>query len=287
MPEMPEVETVVRSLRKKLIGHKIIAAHSIENKDNVIIYPEKEKFLTGICDKTVKDIRRRGKYIILLLSGGYKLVVHLRMTGKLLYISPGELQEEERRQLQRFACVEFALDGDKTLLYTDIRRFGTLYLVKEEETDLIKGLVQLGPEPLSEEFSAEYLREAMKHKQVAVKTFLLDQTKVAGLGNIYVDEALALAGINPQRRAGEINPEETERLRDAVNQVIAQGIKDGGTSFRDYRDADNKKGSHQDHLLVFQRTGKPCLRCHTPIEKIKLNGRGTHFCPKCQPMKKR
>ena len=144
-------------------------------------------------------------------------------------------------------------------------------------------MAELGPEPLSQEFTVEYLAKAAQNRKTRIKSFLLDQSKVGGLGNIYVDEALFLAGIHPMRRAGDLSLAELIRLHESVNKVIADGIADGGTTFRDYRDGNGDKGSHQEHLYVYGRDGQSCRICGTPLEKIKVGGRGTRFCPHCQP----
>ena len=154
--------------------------------------------------------------------------------------------------------------------------------MKPEELPQIKGLAELGPEPLSAEFTLEYLEKILAGKGGRIKSFLLDQSNIAGLGNIYVDEALFLAGIHPMRSPGSITGEEAEKLFASVNKVIADGINDGGTTFRDYRDGNGDKGSHQDNLFAYGRDGEPCRNCGTIIEKIRVGGRGTHYCPVCQ-----
>lgn len=226
-------------------------------------------------DKIIKSLKRRGKYIIMSLDDGRLNIIHLRMTGKLLY-------KQENEDIDKYSCVIYHLEDKTKLIYADIRRLGTLDLITTDEISRLKGLYTLGAEPLSSEFTIEYLKDCLDKSKTKIKPFLLNQKNVAGLGNIYVDEALAISKIHPERKANSLNDEEIEKLHQAINLVISEGIRDGGTSFRDYRNGLGEKGSHQDKLYVYNRKGKECRFCHTLITKIILNGRGTYFCPNCQ-----
>lgn len=282
MPEMPEVEIVVRGLKNKIAKRVITSCDFVENRDNVLQIPKSTmEFQELIKNKTIQSIERKGKYILFHLDEDYLLIFHLRMTGKLIIEDPSMKNDEKDR---KYACVIFYLNDEKTLIFSDIRRFGTVYLIKKGEEKLITGLYNLGYEPLSEGFTIGYLKGITKTRNVPIKNFLLDQSKIAGLGNIYVDEALFLAKIHPTKKAKDLNYFEIENLHKSINAVILEGIKDGGTSFRDYKNAENKQGNHQNNLLVFRRQNQKCKTCDAIIEKIKLAGRGTHFCPKCQKL---
>lgn len=277
MPEMPEVENIVVGLKPYVEQRKIVDIEVI--KGDVIKYPAVEKYKQNIKDKVIERLERRGKYIIMGLSGNMLNVIHLRMTGKLLY-------KRSTEDLDKYSCVIYHLDNGNKLIYADIRRLGTLDLIKIKELSRLKGLFNLGVEPLSKEFTVEYLKQCLEKSKGKIKPFLLNQKYIAGLGNIYVDEALAISKIHPERIASSLSIKEIKNLQKAINLVIEEGIKDGGTSFRDYRNGLGEKGSHQDKLYVYNRQGQECRFCKTKIEKIILNGRGTHYCPKCQKLTK-
>ena len=174
-----------------------------------------------------------------------------------------------------------------TLLYADTRTLGTLYLLPKNELWRISGLNTLGPEPLSEDFTLEYFRSKLAKRKAKIKALLLNQQFIGGLGNIYADESLFVAGIHPERTADSLAEDEICRLYHAINQVIAAGIEHGGTTFRDYRNARGSSGGHQHYLYVYGRANQPCPNCHSPIQRIEVGGRGTHFCPQCQIWKGR
>lgn len=273
MPEMPEVETIRRTLTDKVTGKRIASVEVLLPR--LIKWPTAEQFRAVVTDVTISRLARRGKYLLFYLDNGYVMVVHLRMTGRLYYIKKGTPPD-------RFTRVVFTLADGDALLYADSRTLGTLYALPDEELWRIAGLASLGPEPLSEEFTLDYFRETVTSRKGTIKGLLLKQELIGGLGNIYVDEALALAGVHPERAAASLTEEEASRLYTAVNAVIAQGIEHGGTTFRDYRDGVGQKGSNQDHLQVYGRKNEACRRCGTPIAKTEVAGRGTHFCPHCQ-----
>jgi len=273
MPEMPEVETIRRTLTGKVEGRTIIRVQV--GLSRLIKWPTASEFQAIIVGQTITSLGRRGKYLLFYLDNKYVMVVHLRMTGRLYYVTEDIVYD-------RFTHIIFDLDNGDTLLYADTRTLGTLYLLPQEELWRIAGLSSMGPEPLSDEFTLEYFTGMVNKRQAKIKPVLLNQKLIGGLGNIYVDEALAIAGIDPERPANSINETEARYLYQAVNQVIADGIAHGGTTFRDYRDGAGKSGSHQLHLNVYGRTNEPCHRCGTPISRKEVAGRGTHYCPNCQ-----
>ena len=273
MPEMPEVETIRRSLDGYVAG-KVIKMVDVR-LGRLIKWPSAEEFVAIATGRTIESLERRAKYLLFHMEGGWVLVIHLRMTGRLNYQGDaGEFNHAAR-------VVFFFADGD-ALEYFDTRTLGTLYLLRTEELGRIYGLASLGPEPLSPEFSLQYLQAGLAKRTGKIKSVLLDQKFIGGLGNIYVDESLAMAGIHPETKAASLNAEETERLHAAINLVIEKGIRSGGTTFRDYRDADGNRGAFQEELCVYGRQGLPCKICGSPIAKIEVGGRGTHFCPNCQ-----
>ena len=270
---MPEVESIVAGIRAFVKKRKIVKVDIL--KGDVIKYPTESQYQQQLEGRIIKGLIRRGKYIIMELDDDFLNVIHLRMTGKLLY-------QTLLQEIDKYSCVVYYLDNGEKLIYADIRRLGTLDLIKKEELSKIKGLYNLGAEPLSKEFTVDYLRDCLTGNKGKIKPLLLNQKYIAGLGNIYVDEALAISKIHPEVVAASLKMPQIKLLHEAINTVIAEGIKDGGTSFRDYRNGLGEKGSHQERLYVYNRQGKPCKFCQTPIEKMTLNGRGTHYCPKCQ-----
>jgi formamidopyrimidine-DNA glycosylase len=270
MPELPEVHTIAQDL-DKLIRGKQVASATIR-WERIITCPTPDEFRRRITGTTILGVARRGKYLVLQLSGGSCLLIHLRMTGQLLTTPP---PNSDRKHVH--LVLDF-VDGT-SLHYVDQRKFGRLYLV--DDTGPILGC--LGPEPLSDTFSAEELGRMLAERRRRIKPLLLDQHFLAGLGNIYVDEALHDAGIHPLRRANELSREEVKRLHGSIVAVLRCGIANRGTTLSDYRDARGEEGSNQEHLQVVRRQGQPCLQCGTPIERMKLEQRGTYFCPVCQP----
>ena len=271
MPELPEVETVRRTLAPHLLGRKITDVEIY--LDRLIKYPKPEQFVKELKGATFNNILRRGKYLIFSFDNQKLLIVHLRMTGALVASS--------YEQPPDYSKIKFKLSDGNYLWYTDIRTFGTLYLVHTGE-NIVKGLSELGPEPTKEQLKLVYLKKILATKKAPVKNVLLDQKNIAGLGNIYVDEALALSGIRPDRKADELDGMEIKKLHKAILAVIAQGIENGGTTFRDYKDGEGKKGSNQEYLCVYGRRGQPCRTCGSSIEYMRVAGRGTSYCPKCQ-----
>ncbi len=272
MPEMPEVEQVRKTLAPHIEG-KTDTAEEVYH-DRLIKYPDPQSFVRGLIGKTIARVGRRGKYLVLETGAEQRLIVHLRMTGALL-------AQSSDAPPPAYAKIKFALTGGVTMWFTDIRTFGTLYLTTGGDT-YIEGYETLGPEPLSAGFTPDYLAPLTQKSRKAIKSFILDQRNIAGLGNIYADECLALSGILPMRPANTLTQREIEALCDAVNRVIAQGIKNRGTTFRDYKDGEGNRGENQKHLLVYGRGGEPCKTCGRPLATAKVGGRGTVYCGHCQ-----
>lgn len=275
MPELPELENIRRTLEPHIKGRQIMQTEILLSRQ--IKWPEPEMFKARLAGRFIDRLDRRGKYLLLQLDSGVSLVFHLRMTGQLCYREKGAADGTHSR-------VILHLDGGDRLIYGDTRTLGTIHAMTAEELSNIQGLAEMGPEPLTDEFTVDYLRSVLAKKKTKIKSFLLDQSKVGGLGNIYVDEALFLSGIHPLRKAEDVRDEELPKLHEAINRVIKEGIEDGGTTFRDYRNGNGEKGNHQEHLFAYGRDGEPCRQCGTIMEKIRVGGRGTHFCPVCQKL---
>lgn len=273
MPELPEVETVKRTLEKKLSGLSFEAVKL--HMPKIVRLPPPEEFADILTGKKIIRLGRRGKYLLLHLTGGYTLVIHLRMTGRLVYATPGA-------PLEKHTHAVFDLSNGDQLRYTDIRQFGRMLLALTAELDEMPGLKTLGVEPLSENFTREFMKKELKRRRTRLKALLLDQTFIAGLGNIYVDEALHRAGLHPERLAASLSPRETTHLFLAIKDVLNEGINNRGTSFRDYVDGDGRPGNYQEKLAVYSKEGKPCLKCGKPINRIRVAGRSSYFCPHCQ-----
>ena len=273
MPELPEVETVVRGLRTPLVGRRVESVWY--ERARVIHTPSAEQFTARLIGQTFHAINRRAKYIVCEMSHDI-LAVHLKMTGR-LYVTYPENQSRD----DRWVRLKMRLDNGEDLCFSDARRFGRVYLA-ETMTAIAP---DLGPEPLESSFTAAVLRERLKGRARAIKALLLDQSFVAGVGNIYADEALHGAGIHPERKADSLSDDEVVRLYDTIRAVLNAGIEYQGATINWYRKADGTKGESQDHFYVYDREGEPCLNCGQPIVKIRVAQRGTHFCPQCQPEK--
>ena len=287
MPELPEVETVVRQLEPEVEGHRIEELEVLDARWSRPASPA--KLGEQVAGATIKRLGRRGKYILMGLDGARTLVMHLRMTGNLILregdemLDPSEgrrLYESERSTEERHLRARFVLDDGRELWFTDPRRFGEGFLIVDEKLD--ERFAKLGPEPFSPEFTAVALGEMAAGRTAPLKSFLLDQSKVAGVGNIYADEALFRAELHPLSPAGSMKPEHLEALRDAVVAALKAGIEAGGSSIDDYRDARGEKGTMQDEFLVHTREGEECHRCGGTIVRIVVGGRSTYFCPSCQ-----
>ncbi len=272
MPELPEVETVVRDLRPLLVGRRI---RSVWVGRPALRTPWKAAWNKRLVGRQVGTVRRRGKWIVLELDDGQRLVVHLGMTGQLTATPAGAPVEGHTHRI-------FDLDDGRTQLrYRDVRRFGSAALFTDE-TDVERFFVAagLGPEPFG--LDAAYWRECLSATSRVLKAVLLDQTVTAGVGNIYADEALFEARLHPGRVAFTLNPGEAERLRRAVETVLNRAIERRGSSIRNYVGGSGRRGEMQNEFRAYGRTGKPCARCGAAIECVRLAGRSSHFCPMCQ-----
>lgn len=276
MPELPEVETIRRSLEKYIVGRKIASVKVLLPR--TIKSSKAAVFCLRVQGQKIVQTGRRGKYLLLYLKSTDALVFHFRMTGR-LYRRTTYIPHS------KYVRVLFQLDDGGWLFFEDVRTFGEIHLLSAGELEVYPAFLRMGPEPLTEAFAPQTLGEALQKSGQCIKGFLLDQKKVVGIGNIYADEALFFAGIHPLRKAGSLNRDEIFRLHRAVNQVIAEAIADGGTTFRDYVDGEGKVGAHQHKLHIYQRDGKPCIVCGARIAKIRVVGRGTCFCPQCQPLR--
>ncbi len=271
MPELPEVETIRRQLAPHLEGRRILA---VEILDPRFTRPDPpDAVADGLAGRVVREVGRSGKYLVWRLDGDRFLLVHLRMTGALLFDPPTEPPHTR---------VRLTLDGGHRLVYDDPRRFGTGHLVDGEPAVRAYLGARLGVEPLTEEFTAAHLRDLASGRRAPVKSFILDQRRIAGVGNIYADEALHRAGIHPLRPAGSLRPVQLEALREAIEHALASGIDAKGATIDDFRHVDGARGSFQDRFRVHRRAGLPCPVCGTTITKLVVGGRGTYVCERCQ-----
>ena len=271
MPELPEVDTIRRDLLPLVRGRTIVEAWVSPNAPKLVQWPSAAELCRTLVGQSIEDVQRRGKYLLLPLSDGRTWIVHLRMTGALLHRPHGCAGE-------CFLRAHFRLDDGAWLCYEDLRKLGMMWLVDEAGT--VTG--RLGPEPMGDGFGPKELRAALAGRKAPVKAVLMDQRAVAGIGNIYADEALFLARLDPRRPANSLSAAEAKRLHGAVRQTLSEAMGNRGSSFRDYVDVEGEMGEHQLHVRVFRRTDQPCLKCGTPIRRVKLGGRSTHFCPRCQ-----
>ena len=270
MPELPEVETVKNGLKSKVLNKKITNCKVLY--PGIIAYPNKERFEKNIINQTINDIKRRGKFLVYELDD-YYLISHLRMEGKYFI-------KETKEQLNKHDHVVFALNDKKELRYNDTRKFGKMHLVKKDELD-ITPLAKLGLEPWDEKLTEKYLKEKLNKKK-AIKTLLLDQEIIVGIGNIYADEILFLSKINPEIPGANLTKKNREDIITNTQKVLEKAIESGGTTIHSYTSVDGITGRFQQELLVHGRKKEPCPTCKTEILKIVVNGRGTYYCPKCQ-----
>ncbi|HET6379605.1 MAG TPA: bifunctional DNA-formamidopyrimidine glycosylase/DNA-(apurinic or apyrimidinic site) lyase [candidate division Zixibacteria bacterium] len=294
MPELPEVETVARDLQRWVTGAEIADAEVLWPR--TITSPAPEQFVAEVRGARISSVGRRAKSVLIHLADGRVMTVALRMTGALIVAAPGTPPDP-------YARVVFHLADGRQLRYRDVRKFGRIGLweggglrrrwaaarrkrgIGERRRVLRVGDVfgRHGPEPLSRSFSAVRLAERLRGRSARLKSLLLDQSFVAGVGNIYADEALWRARLHPLRRADTLTDDEVRRLHRAVRAVLRQGIANRGASFSDYVGLDGEPGANAERLFVYRRTGQPCPRCGRPIQRIVVGQRSTHFCPRCQP----
>ncbi|WP_031518160.1 bifunctional DNA-formamidopyrimidine glycosylase/DNA-(apurinic or apyrimidinic site) lyase [Desulfofalx alkaliphila] len=273
MPELPEVETIKHSLQTHITGLTIADVKVFLPK--IIRSHTPGDFKKALVGQKVKDrLYRRGKYLMIPLSER-TLVVHFRMTGRLVFL-------DEKTDLPKYTHLLFVFDNGRQMAFADMRQFGQIHLLPNAEVNKIAGIKNMGPEPLGDNFTVEYFQRELKRRRAKIKSLLLNQSFVAGLGNIYADEALHLAKIDPERPAQQLTKDEIIQLHQAIVAVLQQGIKNRGTSFRDYVDAQGNIGNNQDMLQAYNRKGQPCNFCGTAIERKKVTGRSSYYCPQCQ-----
>ena len=272
MPEMPEVETVRRTLLPLIKGKTI--------KEVTVWYPkiitgDAKEFAKQLTGKKIENIDRYAKYLLIRLSDNLTIVSHLRMEGKYRLVKINTKKDKHDH-------VQIVFKDNSALRYNDVRKFGRMQLIKTGSEREKTGIGKLGVEPNSAAFTVSYLQNGLARKKKNIKNTLLDQSIVAGLGNIYVDEVLWETKIHPLSQANAIPAEKIAQLHDNINSLIELAIAERGTTVHTYLDANGKTGGFQKMLQVYGHKGEPCVRCGTPLEKIKVNGRGTTFCPKCQ-----
>jgi formamidopyrimidine-DNA glycosylase len=274
MPELPEVETIRSRLAPGLVGRRF---ERVEISDPRLTRPvPPEAVADALAGERVADVRRRGKYLVVVFESGRHLLVHLRMTGNVLHPAP------EGREDDPHVRAVVRLDDGSDVVYRDVRRFGTWDLLEPGELDEYFAARRLGAEPLARAFTAASLARALARRRAPVKAALLDQRAAAGIGNIYADEALWYARVHPLTPAGDLDEEQVSALREGVRTALRLGIRRQGATLRDYRGADGSRGRMQEEFRVYGRAGEPCERCGTPIAKTRVVGRGTWFCPTCQ-----
>ncbi len=276
MPEMPEVETIARRLRRSILGKRIAR---VRLSGLPLRVPVDAGFAARLRGRIVRRIHRRGKYIVIELEPSGFCLVHLGMSGRVFYRPEGLPGEKHTQAILRFS------DGSE-LEYRDHRRFGLLALHEAGALEEIPEIRALGLEPLGDGFTEAALKELLRASRREIKDFLLDQRRIAGLGNIYACEALFRARIHPERRACSLTAREAGRLAEAVRAVLKDGIRHGGTSIADFRNLDGKRGRHQEFLSVYQREGERCGRCGAVIRRLTQANRSTFFCPRCQRKKR-
>lgn len=274
MPEMPEVETVRRILNGKVVGKTI---NKVIIKDPVIIKEiDPVNFADSVHGRTIEAMERYGKYLFFRL-GDITLVSHLRMEGKFFTY--------DQHQMGKHDHIAFEFSDGSLLVYNDTRKFGTMHIMKTDEMWNHPALSKLGIEPMSPNLTDKYLKAKANGKTKTVKEFLLDQTVICGLGNIYVDEVLFMSKIHPKTSVANLKPRDFRAIVENTNIVIEKAISEGGTTVKSFMASNEAHGLFQHSLNVYGKTGMPCPVCNTPIEKIKVGGRGTHFCKKCQRLR--
>lgn len=273
MPELPEVETIRKTL-EQLVLNKEIKEVSV-HWPRIIQYPEEvDEFKLLLQGEKIESIDRRGKFLLFYLTD-YVLISHLRMEGKYRLV-------REKETIDKHTHVVFHFNDQTELRYNDVRKFGTMHVYRRGEEFERKPLNQLGPDPFEPAYTMTYLKEKLKSTTRMIKAVLLDQTVISGLGNIYVDEVLFLAKIHPETRANRLTEKQIKSLWKYARIVLDEAVKLGGTTIRSYVDGKGEMGMFQQQLYAYGQTGKSCQHCGTPIEKIKVTGRGTHICPTCQ-----
>lgn len=272
MPELPEVETVKETLKKSILNRKI--NNVIINYENIIEYPTADEFKTKIVNEKINDIKRRGKWLMFELDH-YYLLSHLRMEGRYF------IKNNDDEHLKHEHII-FCLDDESELRYLDTRKFGRMHLIEKDQVYNQKPLNELGKEPWDNDLNIDYLKEKYKNKKLPIKTVILDQSIIVGIGNIYADEILFLSHINPLKKAYLLNDIELSNIIKYTKDVFDKAILGGGTTIRSYESSEGVHGNFQQSLLVHSRSGEKCPNCKEIVIKIRVGGRGTYYCPKCQ-----
>jgi len=272
MPELPEVETIRRDLEKLIVGYKVLGITTNSLKQ---IQPSLEIVKKALLGTIIKKIGRRAKILQIFFDNGVIIIIHLKLTGRLLF-------RDQKEPADDYQHVVLTLSKGKELRFADARKFGWVKLVKSEK-ELKEILKDFGPEPL-DDLNLSIFQKILSSSHRPIKIILMDQKKISGVGNIYANEALFLAGINPLKPADKISKEKTKKLYQSLEKVLQLGLRYRGASDNDYLDALGHKGSYQDHFLVYGRQGKPCHNCSGLIKRIKIGGRGTFYCLSCQPL---
>lgn len=273
MPELPEVETMVRDLAPRLTARTITGVDAAFTGS--VLWPSFPEFMERVQNRRIMGVTRRGKYAIFGLDSGDALIIHRGMSGSVLLRSASSPPESHVR-------ITFSLDDGTELRFNDPRKFGRVYVMEGSGAERPLPWAAMGPEPLQDDFTADVLAQGLQGRKALIKPLLLNQQTVAGLGNIYVDEALFQAGIHPERRANTLAVDEIALLHTAIKNVLATAVEGRGTTFNSYTDIEGRAGEYQRALQVFHREGEACPRCGTEIVKFVVGGRGTHICPGCQ-----
>lgn len=272
MPELPEVETVKNSLKQKLVGRTIQKVRIYHN--NIIEYPDVVVFEKNIQGQKIIDMSRYGKWIIFILND-YYLLSHLRMEGKYFF----RKKEEERHKHEH---IIFELDDGSELRYMDVRKFGKMHLIEKENINQVGPFLKMGLEPWDEKLTVIYLKEKFQNKRLPIKSLLLDQSIIVGIGNIYANEILFLSGIHPLRLPNTLTEADLSNIITCTRKILEKAIAKGGTTIRSYTSVNGIHGLFQQELYVHGKNGEKCSQCQEKILKIKVGGRGTYYCPTCQ-----
>ena len=290
MPELPEAQTIVSDLNKKIKGRKILGVLYCDAK-KIIRNMDFDKFKKEIKEKKIKEVKRRAKNILIYLSGNKLLSIHLKMTGHIIIsnlksqISKGrwvgkDLPKELEDPRNQFIHLSLELSGKKQLALSDMRKFAEVKLVEPDYIDILEE--KLGPEPLDTKFDLKSFKSILEGSSGKIKQTLMNQSKISGIGNIYADEILFTSGVRPDRTLKSLKKKEIEKIFKSIKSVLKKAIERRGSSTNDFRDTEGRMGKYQEKRWVYQRKGEKCRKCGSEIKKIRLGGRGTHFCPKCQ-----
>jgi formamidopyrimidine-DNA glycosylase len=282
MPELPEVETLARDLRAAVLGRTLTDAWVAPDAPRLVQEMPVDTFTAGLRGRRIEDVGRRAKFLLVTLDRGLWWLVHRRMSGNLIH-RPVDAPDEP------YIRARFRLDDGTELRFLDLRKFGAMWLTDDPEPLL----ANLGPEPLDGAFTADVLLGILRKRSAPVKAVLMDQRAIAGIGNLYADEALHYAGVHPLRPAKSLSKKQVAALRDGIVRALEQGLANLGSSvgaaageavsLRDHVNLSGEPGSNQEYLVAYGREGEPCRSCGTPIERVKLSNRSAHFCPRCQP----